>query len=282
MLVQDLYGYGSNRNRKYLRNSKDQYFFTQNHIHSLLQLQELCHLSSIPFIVIRLDDILDCVVGDLCQRVVSCKKVDVSMNEEIPVIFHSLQESYIDTKYTSIQEDKEFSLSMTNCIILSNIFNILHLIELSLCSYHSLYPASLSNEVISTIDSMLGNERDSVLQSLTIIKNQLKMHPYHEDTQVHLTIPLFVKYSQILLSKVPFCEKLPMFVDYFIIKLFEYSNELNTSEEYDILLQSITHTLSYLLTVTLTWSSYECSGDCTIVRSCNSYHCIVRTTLYEK
>ena len=119
---------------------------------------------------------------------------------------------------------------------------------------------------MTSVQSLFNHYSDKDLGSDKIIKQQLLSHPYSPSSLKSFFLPIFAPFAQNLSSNTKVCEKLPLFADYFVFSLFERQAILNTSEEFSLLLQTVAHALSFLLTVTRSWSAFFDGGYCMAVR----------------
>ena len=254
-----LYGFGGSSNRKCLQDLDSLTRFSSKHIQALFTLQQMCHVSAVPFIVLCLDDILDCAVGDLCHLIIDRKETSISStSDEIAPMFYALQQAYKEPE----GEDNSFNQAMTNCIIISNIYNLLLLLEQEWVVHTAVVSPSVDAEVMASIQAILFSKDGKSLDGLSYLKSQLGSHPFAETASRRLIYPIFSKIAQVLVNNTELCRKLTGFVDNFVFTLFEHTSELNTSSEYSVLIQSLSHALSFLLTVTCCWSAFVDGGEC--------------------
>lgn len=255
-----MYGYSSNGNRRRLQNSDSLVLFSSQHIQSLLILQQITHSAILPGLIYHLDDILDCVAGDICQCVGKRKPVSISMSvENIASLFRSLQEAYTEPLNDG---GSLFDQVMSDCIILNNSYRLLIMMEREYQLYSSLHNPSMNNEILSAIRSILDLQNEKDLGLYSLLRDQLRNHLSFDEKQTSFALPLFAKIAQLLSSNTDMCEQFSSFVDYFVFSLFERNSLLNTSAEYDSLFQSFCFSISFLLTVTRCWSAFVDGGDC--------------------
>lgn len=243
-------------------------------------MEQLCHVSIFPILLHTICDLLDCAVGELVQTILNQpdKTVDLS-NPNIPSLFRSLQQTFTEPINNS---NPVFNQIITNCIIISNTESFLHLLETQEIVNSIQRPSFLHSQVMTSIQSLLIYYSDKDLGSDKIIKQQLSSHPFSPSPLKSYFLPIFAPFAQNLSSNMKVCEKLPIFADYFVFSLFERQSVFNTSEEYYLLFQTVAHTLSFLLTVTQSWSAFFDGGYCMAVNIGRMNNCIVFNLVYSK
>lgn len=234
--------------------------FSSQHIQALLTLEQLTHSAILPGLIYHLDDILDCVAGDICQCAGKRKPVSISMSvDNIASLFRSLQEAYTEPMN---EGGSLFDQVMSDCIILSNSYHLLIMMEREYEISSSLHNPSMDKEILSAIRSILDSQKEKDLGLYSVFRDQLRNHLNVDEKPTSFAIPLFAKIAQLLSSNTDMCKQFSSFVDYFVFSLFERNSMLNTSAEYDSLFQSFCFSISFLLTVTRCWSAFVDGGDC--------------------
>ncbi len=212
------------------------------HLQTLQWIGELLHVQWLPGLIHLLEDQLDKTVGGLQKTIEGVQDYHCEETEDLAVLFKGMNDKIRLT-------EEVLSESVWECVTFSNIYAFLRMCEK--CVWMQ------SNECIQEMMTVL---TDSISPSNSY-QSILHQFNYQPTPSLSLILPVFGHIAQILAWDDSFCSHLPLFVDSFLLSLFNQSF-LKETDPVQSILDEVILCVSFLLIITRSQSRLLDNGKC--------------------